>query len=148
MNILVFDKSEKTRLAIKRGITFTLPLSDITEADNNETVVDLVNREKFDLLILDLDNMKGNLLDVVEIAERFNKSLVIIVLTNFSNPKVSEKLLRRGIAHYYNKVDEFSLFINALHSLALSKIRMQHIPSYNDNHQLAQVADYTKVKNL
>ncbi len=66
-------------------------------AEDGETTVEIVKKNKVDLALLDmrLKNMDG--LEILENIRKYNKEMKVFILTAFADPKKVDKLYELGI---------------------------------------------------
>lgn len=106
LNILIVDDSCLVRKAIKRIIEMIdLEDGEIYEAENGLKALDLLNREKIDLVLSDLNmpEMGG-----IEMFQRMKtedktKSIPVVIVTTESSVSRVKELLENGVKDYLHK---------------------------------------------
>lgn len=106
LNILIVDDSCLVRKAIKRIIEMIdLDDGNIYEAENGLEALDLLNKEKIDLVLSDLNmpEMGG-----IEMYQRMRtedktKSIPVVIVTTESSVSRVKELLEDGIKDYLHK---------------------------------------------
>ncbi len=110
-NVLIIDDSKTVRLKIKSILS--LRNYNVLEAETGQAGLDIIENEKVDLLILDmeLDDMHG--LDVLsQIKSNPNYKFPIVVLSGTKDENVVRKALKGGVLDFIRKpvvVEEFLL---------------------------------------
>jgi len=110
MKFLVFDRAMMIRFMITKHINRISDSEEIIAAENVNSVIEHVKEYYFDVLILDMDNLRGYFQLIKKIANERNPSITIILTTNFPNKKINQKFLKLGVEYCYDKVSDFEEF--------------------------------------
>ena len=76
---------------------------DVLAAENGAAAVELMKRERIDILITDIRMPQMNGVDVLREAKRIDPEIVSIVMTAFASTDTAVEALRLGAADYVNK---------------------------------------------
>jgi two-component system response regulator PilR (NtrC family) len=76
---------------------------DVVVADNGKTAVDILNRERVDVLITDIRMPEMTGVDVLREAKRIDPGIISIVMTAFASTDTAVDALRLGAADYVHK---------------------------------------------
>ncbi|MBI1937601.1 MAG: response regulator [Ignavibacteriales bacterium] len=110
MKFLVFDRAMMIRFMITKHINRISDSEEIIAAENVNSVIEHVKEYYFDVLILDMDNLRGYFQLIKKIANERNPGITIILTTNFPNKKINQKFLKLGVEYCYDKVSDFEEF--------------------------------------
>ena len=104
MHVLVCDDDNATRFAVKRMLTQHVPCT-ITECTDGVQALQLIGREKFAFVILDVEMPAMSGIEVLELLRESpaTKDLPVIVLSNVRDDRVVRHLLKLGVADYVLK---------------------------------------------
>lgn len=105
MNVLIVDDERMSRTVITRLITKKFPFCSVTEAQNGIEALAILQRDKFDLLIADL-NMPGmGGMELIQILRNdiTYQDLPIVIVSIVQDKNVIVKLMQLGIAGYLVK---------------------------------------------
>ncbi|MCF8104610.1 MAG: sigma-54 dependent transcriptional regulator [Desulfohalobiaceae bacterium] len=86
----------------------------IQEADDGSTAIDMVRREPFDLILLDLRMLKVSGLEALTAIKEYNPAIPIIVMTAYASVETAVETLKSGAYDYLTKpldMDELRLVI-------------------------------------
>jgi len=115
---------EDSPLVIERleNLISELPFVKIIgKAQNLESALMGVNLHKPQVAIIDIhlkeDAPDVNGMDLLPILRKINPSIVLIMLTNFSDPKYQEKCLSLGADYFLDKSIDFTRISDILNSL-------------------------------
>ncbi len=103
LNILVVDDDDVDRMAVKRALKSTGFDVTVTEAENAEAALAMLEKQAFDCALLDY-RMPGN--DGLEVVRRAReKGLLVpfIMLTGFGDEQTAVELMKAGAADYIPK---------------------------------------------
>ncbi|MDB6026702.1 MAG: Response regulator, LuxR family [Verrucomicrobiales bacterium] len=101
--ILVADDHSIVRKGLKDTLEDELGNVTIGEAENGREVLDMVRKEKWDLLLLDI-NMEGRSgLEVLEELRKTNPKLPVLILSMYPEEELAVRALKQGAAGYLSK---------------------------------------------
>ena len=101
--ILVVDDEKPLARALELKLTNAGFL--VSVAHDGEMAFELIKKETFDLIILDLVMPKMDGFTVIEKAKALKVTAPIIVLSNLSQKEDEEKVLKLGANHFFIKSD-------------------------------------------
>lgn len=115
INILIVEDNKINMLLCKKMILFILPNCAIFEAEHGETALEILNQEKIDLILLDIQMpIKNGYETTIEIRkDKKLKKIPIIALTAGIMTSEKDKCLEYGMNDYISK--PFKL--NELHNI-------------------------------
>ena len=120
--ILIIDDYEDIRNLMERNLS---PAGfEVLKASNGEEGLELVDKEKPDLVLLDIDMPKMNGFEACRALreESANDSMPIIMLTGDDTPSNIVRALEQGADDYIIKMDGGKKLLKKIHSLlALAK---------------------------
>lgn len=100
LNILIVEDDKYFRLALKEELT---DYGIISEASNKNEAIEKLQREYFDIVLIDLDLDEKN--DGIELVKMFkNKKSHVIVLSAKDDDQVTIKSYENGCDHFLNKI--------------------------------------------
>ena len=104
MHVLVCDDDNATRFAVKRMLTQHLPCT-ISECADGVQALQLIGREKFSFILLDVEMPAMSGIEVLELLRESpaTKDLPVIVLSNVRDDRVVRHLLKLGVSDYVLK---------------------------------------------
>lgn len=111
MKMLVVDDHPIFRKGLAGIIEGHIKNCKITEADNGEQAVELLKRESFDLLLLDIDMPKLSGLDVLDFVKKNQITTKSIIFSMHNDELFFNEALDRGALAYILKEDS-SIEIN------------------------------------
>jgi CheY-like chemotaxis protein len=104
MHVLVCDDDNATRFAVKRMLTQQIPCT-ISECADGVQALQLIGREKFSFILLDVEMPAMSGIEVLELLRESptTKDLPVIVLSNVRDDRVVRHLLKLGVSDYVLK---------------------------------------------
>jgi len=104
MHVLVCDDDNATRFAVKRMLTQHFPCT-ISECADGVQALQLIGREKFAFILLDVEMPAMSGIEVLELLRESpaTKDLPVIVLSNVRDDSVVRHLLKLGVSDYVLK---------------------------------------------
>src|SRR5688500_190975 len=103
LRILVVDDDDVDRMAVKRALKSTGLDATVTEAENAETALRMLERQAFDCALLDCRMPGRDGLDVVRRARERGLLVPFIMLTGFGDEQTAVELMKAGAADYIPK---------------------------------------------
>ncbi len=115
MNILIVDDSPNIRNNLKKFLSEVNNVSIVGEADNSGFAVELINKTKPDLIILDVELKNGSGFDVLEYISQNQQpaKMVVLMFTNHSET-YKEKALKLKVDHFFDKTNELDLLLSTV----------------------------------
>jgi len=117
--ILVVDEEEETlglfrRMLKKEGYT-------VLTADNSRGAIELVERERPDLVILNLKESGMNEIEILRRTKRIDENIEVIIITGYGTMKTARIAMKLGAYDYITRPFN-SDYITALIKSALSPV--------------------------
>ena len=103
LKILVVDDDDVDRMAVKRALKSTGLDATVTEAENAEAALRLLEKQAFDCILLDYRMPGSDGLDVVHRARERGLLVPFIMLTGFGDEQTAVELMKAGAADYIPK---------------------------------------------
>lgn len=103
LKILVVDDDEVDRMAVKRALKATGLEATVTEAENAEGALQMLEKYVFDCTLLDYRMPGSDGLDVVRRAREKGLLVPFIMLTGFGDEQTAVELMKAGAADYIPK---------------------------------------------
>lgn len=103
LRILVVDDDDVDRMAVKRALKSTGLEATVTEAENAEAALEMLEKQVFDCTLLDYRMPGSDGLDVVRRAREKGLLVPFIMLTGFGDEQTAVELMKAGAADYIPK---------------------------------------------
>ena len=103
LKILVVDDDDVDRMAVRRALKATGLDATVTEAENAEAALALLEKHHFDCTLLDYRMPGSDGLDVVRRAREKGLLTPFIMLTGFGDEQTAVELMKAGAADYIPK---------------------------------------------
>jgi signal transduction histidine kinase len=103
LRILVVDDDDVDRMAVKRALKSTGLDAIVTEAENAEAALRMLEKQAFDCTLLDYRMPGSDGLDVVRRARERGLLVPFIMLTGFGDEQTAVELMKAGAADYIPK---------------------------------------------
>jgi DNA-binding LytR/AlgR family response regulator len=101
--ILVVDDEKKSRDFISDLITSFIPDSEITQADNPLTALELIKQHPYDLLFSDIEMPQMSGLDMIEKIKNTGKEIYIVLISAYNKFEYAQKAIEIGASGYILK---------------------------------------------
>ena len=101
--ILVADDHAIVRKGLKETLEEELGNLEFGEAGNNQEVLDKVWKEKWDLVMLDINMEERSGLEVLEEIRKARPKLPVLILSMYPVAEFGVRALKLGAAGYLNK---------------------------------------------
>jgi two-component system invasion response regulator UvrY len=102
IKVLVIDDHAVVRRGIKELLTDESDLS-VFEAGDAETASDLIRKERWDLIVLDLDLPGKSGLQLLDEVKRDPRSIPVLILSVYPEEQFAVRTLRAGAAGFMSK---------------------------------------------
>jgi len=99
--VLVVDDDQVLQQALKEALEYHHFVVDV--ADNGKKAVMAVNREDYDLVVMDVNMPEMDGLEALTEMKKFKPSLIVIILTAYSNVQDAVKSVKEGAYNYLEK---------------------------------------------
>lgn len=117
IKILIADDHMVVRKGLKQIIQEQPDMYVGGEASNGQEVLNMVYREEWDVIILDISLPLRNGLEVLQAVRQFRPVLPVLVLSVYSEEQYGLRMLRSGAAGYMNKECALDQLIAAIHKV-------------------------------
>lgn len=112
--ILIADDHSIVRLGASVIIKETMPSCVITQAQDYSEVLKLLEKEDFDLLLLDINMPGGNNIRVVKEILEIQPSIKILVFSSYDESLYALRYIEAGAAGFVNKSTAMAELSNAI----------------------------------
>jgi two-component system, NarL family, invasion response regulator UvrY len=102
IKILIVDDHAIVRRGLKELLTDEPDIS-VFEAGDGETASELIRKDRWDLIVLDLDLPGKSGLQLLEEVKRDSRSIPVLVLSVYSEEQFAVRTLRAGAAGFMSK---------------------------------------------
>src|SRR5690606_22094768 len=96
---------EVDRMAIARALKAGGPEANLTEVSGSAEGLELLGKERFDCVLLDLRMPGKTGLEVLHEVQAMELDTPVIVLTGHGDEKIAVELMKAGAADYLSKAD-------------------------------------------
>jgi DNA-binding NarL/FixJ family response regulator len=118
IRLVIADDHAIVRGGLKQIFAQTTDITVVGEAVNGAEVLDWLQREEFDLLLLDL-NMPGvSGPDLITRVKARQEDLPVLVLSMHNEPRVAARVLKSGANGYITKDSEPDILLSAIRKVA------------------------------
>jgi len=121
MKILIVDDHDVIRQSLSLIIKSEFPKAECTKLENATSCIELLKKEQFDLLILDMNLPDMDGISLTEwITDRYPQQMILIFSMNPTDV-FAKKLYQLGVKGYLNKQAPMSEITKALHTILSEK---------------------------
>jgi two-component system response regulator PilR (NtrC family) len=116
---------------------------DVLLAENGRAAIDLLRRERIDLLLSDIRMSDVSGVDVLKAAKELNRDIVAFLMTAFASTETAVEAMRLGAADYFTKpfsMDELRLKIRQ--HLESSRLKQENVllkRALNSRHEFSSI---------
>ncbi|WP_159467255.1 response regulator transcription factor [Dyadobacter sp. 3J3] len=117
MNILIIEDHPLIRMGLGHLISETDPKANVTQSDSFPVGLTLLDKEKFDLLILDIDIPGGENIRMMEMVRERQPDIVILIHSGYDEQVYALPYMQAGADGFLSKQasqDEFQAAYKAL----------------------------------
>lgn len=118
IKILIADDHAILLDGLKAVIHTDEQLEIVGDAEDGETVVDLVNTLKPDVVILDINMPKLNGIEAARKIRKENREVKILILTMYDNEGFITDAISAGVNGFIFKMCDMEEFLRAVHTVA------------------------------
>ncbi len=117
MKVLLADDSKLVRERLAAQLYELEKVEVVGEADYIPELLELIQRLKPDVVVLDIHMPGGNGIQALEAIKKEPGSPVVIMLTMLPYPQYRKKCLEAGAEFFFDKATEFDLVMQSLKQL-------------------------------
>ena len=117
MNILIIEDHPLIRMGLGHLISDTDPKANVTAADSFPSGLAMLDKEKFDLLILDIDIPGGENIRMMELVRQKQSDIIILIHSGYDEQVYALPYMQAGADGFLSKQasqDEFQAAYKAL----------------------------------
>lgn len=115
--ILVADDHTLVRESIIKTLSINMPDVTFGEAENATTVMGKVEKESWDLLILDLNMPGRNGLDIINDLKKYRPEMPIVVLSMYPEDQFALRVIKAGAVGYLTKNTSSAELLKAIKTI-------------------------------
>lgn len=148
MKILIIDDHEIVRQGLKRILVENPRISVTGEASNGADALEMIDRERYDVVVLDISLPGRNGLDVLKDIKTAHPSLPVLILSMYPEEQYAVRALKDGASGYVTKDTVHNDLIEAI--AVVSAGRNYITPSLAEklSHEIKPNADRPSHENL
>ncbi|MEA4909245.1 MAG: response regulator transcription factor [Chloroflexi bacterium] len=117
MRILIADDHAIVRKGLKQILDEEPGMAIVGEAQNAQEVLDMVRRQKWDMVILDISMPGRSGLDVLSELRQNSPHLPVLILSMHPEDQFALRVLKAGAAGYMNKQSAPEELVEAIHKI-------------------------------
>lgn len=121
INIAIVDDSEVIRQRIADKLATMNGIEVVWQADDLSSSFELLNTNKPDAVILDIQLPSGSGIEFLEHIKKLHKEIVTIMLTNYPINQFRKKCIDAGADFFFDKTTEFEKVFHVLKSMLNEK---------------------------
>jgi DNA-binding NarL/FixJ family response regulator len=122
--ILIVDDHPVIRIGIGELICNNFPGYTYSEAEDDKECIQLVRKENFDLIILDINIPNTNILDLIDWLMIHNSESKILICTMYPYTQYGIQYYKKGVMGYINKEADKSEILRAVDLILNNRIYM------------------------
>ena len=117
INILIVDDHLIVREGLKRIINETPDIKTAAEASSGEEAMDLIYKNKYDLILLDISMPKQNGLQTLKLIKKYDKTIPVLMLSMHSEEQYAMRTIKAGASGYMTKDTASSQLVTAIRKI-------------------------------
>ena len=117
IKVLIADDHAVVRKGLKQIIQEKTNLVVVGEASNGEEALDLVRKEDWDVVVLDISLPVRNGMEVLQAIKHSHPKLPVLMLSTYPEDQFGMRVLRAGAAGYMNKECALDDLVSAIHKV-------------------------------
>ena len=103
LKIVLADDHAVVRQGVKQILMESFPKASFGEAQNAHELLQLILRDRWDIVVLDLSMQGGNALDALKQIKHEQPELPVLILSTYPEDQYAVRTLRAGASGYLNK---------------------------------------------
>ena len=117
INILLVDDHLIVREGIKRIIDDTPDIKTIAEASSGKEAMDLIYKNKYDLILLDISMTGQNGLQTLKLIKKHDKTIPVLMLSMHSEEQYAMRSMKAGASGYMTKDTASNELVTAIRKI-------------------------------
>ena len=117
INILIVDDHLIVREGIKRIINDTQDMQIVEEASSGKEAINLIQKNTFDLVLLDISMPGQNGLQTLKLIKKHNKKIPVLMLSMHSEEQYAMRSIKAGASGYMTKDTASSQLVTAIRKI-------------------------------
>lgn len=121
IKVLIADDHPVVRSGTKQFLEKTSDIVVTGEASNGEEALDKIEKESFDVLLLDISMPGSSGMDVLRQIKKINPDIQVLILTMHPERQYAVRALKMGAAGYLTKESPSEELVTAIRTIATGK---------------------------
>ena len=117
INILIVDDHLIVREGIKRIIDDIPDIKTVAEASSGKEAMDLIYKNKYDLILLDISMPKQNGLKTLKLIKKHDKTISVLMLSMHSEEQYAMRSMKAGASGYMTKDSASNELVTAIRKI-------------------------------
>jgi DNA-binding NarL/FixJ family response regulator len=117
LRILLADDHAVVRHGVKQILANSFAQATFGEAQNAHEAIELVGKERWDIVVLDLNMPGGHGLEALKQIKHDQPQLPVLILTMYPEDQYAVRAIRAGAAGYLNKESAPEELVNAIRKI-------------------------------
>ena len=117
INILIVDDHLIVREGLKRIINDTPDIKTVAEASNGMEAMNLIWKNKYDLILLDISMPGQNGLQTLKLIKKHDKTIPVLMLSMHSEEQYAMRSIKAGASGYMTKDTASSQLVTAIRKI-------------------------------
>ncbi len=117
INILIVDDHVIVREGIKRIIDDTAGITIVAEASSGQEALDLIWKNKYDLILLDISMPGQNGLQTLKLIKKHDKHLPVLMLSMHAEQQYAMRAIKAGASGYLTKDSASTQLVKAIRKI-------------------------------
>ncbi len=120
MRILIADDHELIRAGVKRILADAQEIQHVGEARDAEQVLSILERESYDILVLDINLAGRSGLELLKDLKHRYPKLPVLMLSMYPEAQFAVRVIKAGAIGYVNKASAATELVTAIRKIATS----------------------------
>lgn len=149
IKVILADDHVLMREGIRQLLEFDGNIEVVAEANDGEECLEIINKKKADILLLDINMPKKNGIEVLEYIKKNNNNIKVLILTVHNEVEYLLRAIDIGVDGYILKDSESSELKKAINAIMMGEnyIQPNLIPALN-NRLVNRDNDKSKIDSL
>ncbi len=123
LTVVVVEDSILMRAHVAASLSAIKGVAAVRQAEDVPSALQLLETIKPDVLILDIELPGRTGLDLLKTVRKTDAAVVIIMLTNYDQPRLRKRCAELGANYFFNKLSEFGRVAEVCRELAERRAR-------------------------